>query len=183
MEATTQTTTKEYGNKKPVFAHSSLLYTLSAILTVPLLIDMCTACHLFSLWLAWLLFTLIGAISLIRLFFAFKQKCYKFAWCLLGQLALGAAVLTFFQLSYTNVIETPVSHPVTPAVVNIAPPVIEHDSVKRDSVYHPAMEDIKDKEEKMKEEEYNKEKQLIKQKELRELERFREMERYREEEH
>ena len=118
---------------KPEFKHSTLLYGLSAILAVPLLIDMCTACHLFSLWLAWLLFTLICIISLIRLFFAFRQKCYKFAAGLLGQLILGAGVLTFFQLSYTNVIETPVSHPVTPAVVDIAPPIILHDSIKPDS--------------------------------------------------
>lgn len=116
--------------KKPVFSHDKLLYTLSAVLTVPLLIDMCTACHLFSLWIAWLIFTLIGAISLIRLFFAFRQKCFKFAFGLLGQLILGGLILTFFQLSYTNVIETPVSHPVTPAVVDIAPPVLIHDSVK-----------------------------------------------------
>ena len=116
--------------KKPEFAHSKLLYFLSAVLTVPLLIDICTACHFFSLWIAWLLFTLIGAISIIRLIFAFKQGCFKFAFGLLGQLALGGAVLTFFQLSYNNVIETPVSHPVTPAVVNIAPPILVHDSVK-----------------------------------------------------
>ena len=118
--------------KKPEFKHAKLLYALSAILCVPLLIDICTACHLFSLWIAWLLFTLIGAISLIRLFFAFRQKCYSFAYGLLGQLAAGAIVLTFFQLSYTNVIETPVSHPVTPALVNIAPPVLVHDSTKPD---------------------------------------------------
>ena len=116
--------------KTPIFSHSKLLYSLSAILTIPLLIDICTACHLFSLWIAWLLFILVGIISLIRLFFAFKQGCYNFAWGLIGQLALGGAVLTFFQLSYTNVIETPVSHPVTPAVVNIANPIIVHDSVK-----------------------------------------------------
>lgn len=119
--------------KKPEFSHYKLLYALSAILTVPLLIDICTACHLFSLWIAWLLFTLIVIISLIRLFFAFKQKCFKFAFGLLGQLILGGAVLTFFQLSYTNVIETPVSHPVTPAVVNIAPPIIVHDTIKSDT--------------------------------------------------
>lgn len=116
---------------KPSFSHDKLLYTLSAILTVPLLIDICTACRLFSLWIAWSLFTLIGAISLIRLIFAFKQHCYRFAWGLIGQLALGGIVLGFFQLSITNVIETPVSHPVDPAVVNIAPPVfVVHDSIK-----------------------------------------------------
>lgn len=139
MEATSKVRRLTY--PKPDFKHNKLLYTLSAILSVPLLIDMCTACHLFSLWLAWLLFTLIGAISLIRLIFAFKQKCFRFAFGLLGELALGAAVLTFFQLSYTNVIETPVSHPVTPAVVDIAPPVIIKDSVKPDDKPHIRPED------------------------------------------
>ena len=119
--------------QKPDFKHSKILYTISAILTVPLLIDICCACHLFSLWLAWLLFTLICAVSIIRLIRAFSQKCYKFAFGLIGQLALGALVLAFFQLSYTNVIETPVSHPVTPAVVDIAPPDVIHDSVPDNS--------------------------------------------------
>ncbi|MCH5232988.1 MAG: hypothetical protein J1E78_05045 [Muribaculaceae bacterium] len=116
---------------RPVYKHSKVLYTISAILTIPLLIDICTACHLFSLWIAWLLFTIICGISAVRLWFGFSQKCYKFAWGLIAQLLLGAGVLTFFQLSYTNVIETPVSHPITPAVVNIAPPVIEHDTVPK----------------------------------------------------
>lgn len=114
---------------KPNFKYSKILYVISAILTVPLLIDICCACHLFSLWIAWLLFTLIGIVSLIRIINAFRQHCYKFAACLVGQLTLGAAVLAFFQLSYTNIIETPVSHPVTPAVVDIAPPIIDHDTV------------------------------------------------------
>ena len=120
--------------KKPSFKHSKLLYGISAILTIPLLIDICTACHLFPLWLAWCLLTLIGVICCIRLWFAFSQHCYKFAWGLIGQLLLGGAVLTFFQLSYTNVIETPVSHPVTPAVVDIAPPeIVGIDSVSKSS--------------------------------------------------
>lgn len=120
--------------KTPVFKHSKLVYAISAILTIPLLIDICTACHLFPLWLAWFLFTLVFIVSCLRLWFAFSQHCYKFAWGLIGQLFLGGAVLTFFQLSYTDVIETPVSHPVTPAVVNIAPPVIEGlDSVAKKS--------------------------------------------------
>lgn len=115
---------------KPVFKHSKLLYAISAILTIPLLIDICTACHLFSLWIAWLLLFLIAGISAVRLWFAFSQKCYKFAWGLIGQLLLGAGVLIFFQLSINNVIETPVSHPITPDVVDIAPPVILPDSSK-----------------------------------------------------
>lgn len=108
--------------KKPVFKHSGMWYTISALLTIPLLIDICTACHLFSLWIAWLLLILIGIVSIIRLVFAFRQHCYKFAWGLIGQVLLGVVVLLFFQLSYTNVIETPVSHPVTPALVDIAAP-------------------------------------------------------------
>lgn len=115
---------------KPTFKYANVLYVISAILSIPLLIDICTACHLFSLWLAWLLFIIICGISIARLWFGFAQKCYKFAFGLIGQLLLGAAVLTFFQLSYTNVIETPVSHPVTPAVVDLAPPVIDLDSAK-----------------------------------------------------
>ena len=114
---------------KPTFKHSKTLYIISAVLTLPLLIEICTACHLFSLWIAWLLFTAICGISFVRLWYGFAQKCYKFAWGLIGQLLLGGAVLTFFQLSYTNVIETPVSHPVTPAVVDISLPIISGDSI------------------------------------------------------
>lgn len=117
--------------KKPVFKYSKVWYTVSAILTIPLLIDMCTACHLFSLWIAWLLFILIGAISIVRLWFGFRQSCYKFCWGLIGQLLLGAGVLIFFQLSYNKVIETPVSHPVTPAVVDIQDPFLSIDSAHK----------------------------------------------------
>lgn len=120
--------------KKPEFKHSRLLYAISAALTIPLLIDICTACHLFSIWIAWLLLFLIGVVCIIRLVFAFRQHCYKFAFGLIGQFLLGAAVLTFFQLSYTNVIEDAVSHPVTPAVIDIAPPVLSHDTVKASNV-------------------------------------------------
>lgn len=116
---------------KPVFKHSNVWYTISAILTIPLLIDICTACHLFSLWLAWLLFFLICIISIVRLWFGFRQHCYKFSWGLIGQLVLGAGVLIFFQLSVNRVIETPVSHPVTPAVVNIIDPLENLDSVHK----------------------------------------------------
>lgn len=129
-------------NQKPVFKYSGFLFILSAILTVPLLIDICTACNLFSFWIAWILFILICIISLIRLIYAFKQHCFKFAWSLIGQLFLGAAVLVFFQLSFNNVIETPVSHPVAPAVVDIAPPDLNKDSVP---AIHPHNEIIKAK--------------------------------------
>lgn len=115
--------------KKPVFKYSKVWFACSAILTIPLLIDMCTACHLFSLWIAWVLFILIGAISIVRLWFGFRQQCYGFSWGLIGQLLLGAAVLIFFQLSYNRVIETPVSHPITPAVVDITDPFAKPDSV------------------------------------------------------
>lgn len=133
---------------KPVYKYSKAAYTISAILSIPLLIDICTACHLFSLWIAWLLFTLICVVSAIRLWFAFSQKCYKFAWGLIAQLCLGAGVLIFFQLSYTNVIETPVSHPVTPAVVNIAPPIINHDSLPHDVIKHSHSEKYEKKSDK-----------------------------------
>ncbi|MCH5231466.1 MAG: hypothetical protein J1F43_06695 [Muribaculaceae bacterium] len=116
---------------KPVFKYSKIWYAASAILTIPLLIDICTACHLFSLWIAWLLFILIGAISCVRLWFGFRQHLYKFSWGLIGQLLLGAAVLIFFQLSYNRVIETPVSNPITPAVVNITDPFHELDSTHK----------------------------------------------------
>lgn len=131
--------------EKPVFKYSKWWYAASAILTIPLLIDICTACHLFSLWIAWLLFILIGAISIVRLWFAFSQHLYKFAWGLIGQLFLGAAVLVFFQLSYNKVIETPVSHPVTPAVVNIADPLTALDSTHKATQKH-GVENVKTKE-------------------------------------
>lgn len=114
---------------KPVFKYANLLYWIAAIMAIPLLIDFCTACHLFPLWLAWILLFAIVAVSCVRLWFGFSQKCYKFAWGLIGQILLGVGILIFFQLSYNNVIETPVSHPVTPAVVDIAPPQIKIDSV------------------------------------------------------
>lgn len=118
--------------KTPVFKYSKIWFAISAILTIPLLIDICTACHLFSLWIAWLLFVLIGAISIVRLWFGFRQHLYKFCWGLIGQLLFGAAVLVFFQLSYNRVIETPVSNPITPAVVDISDPFVK-DSIHKDS--------------------------------------------------
>lgn len=118
---------------KPVFKYYKLLYAISAVLSIPLLIDICTACHLFSLWIAWLLFFLICIVSFFRLWFGFRQKCYKFSWGLVGQLLLGAGVLIFFQLSYNRVIETPVSHPVTPAVVDIVDPFLKLDSTHKSS--------------------------------------------------
>lgn len=116
---------------KPVFKYSKVWYVVSAILTIPLLIDICTACHLFSLWIAWLLFFIICLISFVRLWFGFRQHLYKFSWGLIGQLLLGAGVLIFFQLSYNRVIETPVSDPVTPAVVDITDPFLSLDSAHK----------------------------------------------------
>lgn len=120
--------------QKPQFKYSKLCYAVSAVLSIPLLIDICTACHLFSLWIAWLLLILIGAVSCIRLWFGFKQHLYKFSWGLIGQLLLGTAVLVFFQLSYNRVIMTPVSHPVTPAVVNISDPFLTVDSIHKQEI-------------------------------------------------
>ena len=116
---------------KPIFKYSKVFYAVSAILTIPLLIDMCTACHLFPLWIAWILFFMILGVSIVRLWHAFSQHLYKFAWGLIGQLALGAAVLLFFQLSVNRVWETPVSNPVTPAVVDIVNPFQALDSVHK----------------------------------------------------
>ena len=124
--------------KKPVFKYSKVAYCISAVLTVPLLIDICTACNLFSFWIAWILLILIGIVSIVRLVFAFRQHCYKFAYGLIGQLLLGVAILMFFQLSFNNVIETPVSHPVAPAVVDIAPPVLSPDSLANTNAHKEA---------------------------------------------
>lgn len=110
--------------KKPIFKHCNTVYTVSWILTVPLLINICTGCNLFSFWVSWLLFILILALSSVRLVFGFKQHCYKFSWGLLAQLLAGALILAFFQLSFNKVIKTPVSDPVTPAKLTIAPPKI-----------------------------------------------------------
>lgn len=143
--------------KTPVFKYSNVWFAASAVLTIPLLIDMCTACHLFSLWIAWLLFFLICLISIVRLVHAFAQHLYKFAWGLIGQLLLGAAVLIFFQLSYNRVIETPVSNPLTPAVVNIADPLVKPDTLRRDSLKTDSLrkieEERKEKKEELKEKE------------------------------
>lgn len=118
--------------KKPVFKHCNTVYTISWILTIPLLINICTGCNLFSFWVSWLLFFLILIISVIRLVHGFKQHCYKFCWGLIAQLALGAVVLGFFQLSFNNVIETPVSDPVTPTELSITPPKAFADSISKD---------------------------------------------------
>ncbi len=116
--------------KKPVFPHCNTIYTISWILTVPILIDISTACTLFSFWIVWLLFFLVSILSIIRLWHGFAQKCYKFSFGLLAQLALGAAILGFFQLSFNDVIQTPLSHPKTPDIVEIANPMLEVDSLK-----------------------------------------------------
>lgn len=128
---------------RPIFKYSNIWYWASAVLTIPLLIDMCTACHLFSLWIAWALFILICLISCVRLWYGFSQHLYKFSWGLIGQLVLGAVVLIFFQLSYNRVIETPVSNPVTPAVVNIADPLVKPDSVHKTSSKKEGVREVK----------------------------------------
>lgn len=116
--------------KKPVFSYSNSLFTLSWLLTVPILIDISTACTLFSFWIVWLLYALVLIISIIRLWHGFAQKCYKFCFSLFGQLALGAIILVFFQLSFNNVIHTPFSKARTPDIVDIANPVLVADSAK-----------------------------------------------------
>lgn len=116
--------------KKPVFSYCNTLFTISWILTVPILIDISTACTLFSFWLVWLLYFLVLIISIIRLWHGFAQKCYKFCFSLFGQLALGAIILGFFQLSFNNIIHTPFSKARTPDIVDIANPVLVVDSAK-----------------------------------------------------
>jgi|GEM_PF-1977340 hypothetical protein len=109
--------------KKPVFAHCNTLFTISWILTLPILIDICTGCTLFSFWVVWVFFIAVLIISIIRIIHGFRQGCNKFSWGLMAQLVLGAAVLLFFQLSFNRVIQTPVSNPIAPDVVNIVNPI------------------------------------------------------------
>lgn len=123
--------------KKPVFNHCNTIYTIAWILTIPLLINICTACNLFPLWLSWTLYFLVLILSIIRLVHGFKQHCYKFAWGLIAQLLLGAIVLTFFQLSVNKVIKTPVSDPITPTELKIKTPAIV------DSINNAAKDSIK----------------------------------------
>lgn len=140
--------------KKPVFNHSNTLYTISWILTVPILIDISTACTLFSFWIVWLLFTLVFILSSIRIWHGFAQRCFKFSWSLISQLLLGAAILAFFQLSFNNIIHSPFSHSVTPDVVEVANPVLVVDSaeLKTDHAQHNAgtKDDVKKDPEKSK---------------------------------
>lgn len=120
--------------KKPLFKHCNTIYTISWILTIPLLINICTGCNLFSFWVSWFLFALIFIISVIRLIHGFSQHCYKFSWGLIAQLALGAVILAFFQLSFNRVIVTPVSDPVTPDKLSIKVPAIIDDTIHNDHV-------------------------------------------------
>lgn len=122
--------------KKPVFAHCNTLFTISWILTLPILIDICTGCTLFSFWVVWVFFIAVLIISIIRIIHGFRQGCNKFSWGLMAQLVLGAAVLLFFQLSFNRVIQTPVSNPIAPDVVNIVNP-IRQDSAIQDGASCP----------------------------------------------
>ncbi len=115
---------------KPQFNHSNTIYTISWILTVPILIEISTACTLFSMWIAWVLFFLVALLSLIRIWHGFAQKCYKFSISLFSQLVLGFIVLGFFQLSFNNVFHTPFSHSLKPDIVEVANPVLVVDSTK-----------------------------------------------------
>lgn len=138
--------------KKPVFNYSNALYTISWILTVPILIDICTACTLFPVWIVWVLFAIVLIISTVRIIHGFAQRCFKFSWGLIAQLLVGAAILTFFQLSFNHVIETPVSNSVTPDVLEIANPIqlndssASHDNKKaKDTVRKASSEKVKHK--------------------------------------
>lgn len=119
--------------KKPEFPYSNILFTISWILTVPILIDISTACTLFSFWVVWFLFILVFLISAVRLWHGFAQKCYKFCFSLISQLCLGFIILGFFQLSFNNVIHTPFSHQIAPDIVEITNPVLVADSAKSKS--------------------------------------------------
>lgn len=127
--------------KKPVFNHCNTAFTISWILTLPILIDICTACTLFSFWLVWVFFFTVLAISVIRLVHGFRQKCYKFCWALIAQLLAGAAILLFFQLSFNDVIKTPVSNPVASDDVSITNPINIVDSARIEGAYCPVDSD------------------------------------------
>ena len=121
--------------KKPLFRYSNTVYNISWILTVPILIEISTACTLFSLWIAWFLYILVLILSIIRLVHGFAQRCYKFCWSLIAQLLLGAIILGFFHLSFNNVIHSPFSHSVAPDVVEVANPVLVADSTKNKTLH------------------------------------------------
>lgn len=130
--------------KKPQFPHCNTLYTIGWILTIPILIEISTCCTLFSIWIAWLLLFIVTIISGIRVFQGFRQKCYKFSWGLLAQVALGFVILAFFQLSFNHTIQTPMSHPVTGDVVEVSEPIIlPHDSTPHNIEVKP-VDTIKD---------------------------------------
>lgn len=122
--------------KKPVFNHCNTVFTISWILTLPILIDICTGCTLFSFWIVWIFYFAVLGISIIRLVHGFRQKCYGFCWGLIAQLLLGAAILLFFKLSFNDIINTPVSHAVVPDDVEITNPVVA-DSSKKEGAYCP----------------------------------------------
>lgn len=128
--------------KKPVFNHSSIVFTISWILTLPILIDICTGCTLFSFWIVWLFYLAVLIISIIRLAHGFRQKCYKFCWGLIAQLLLGAGILLFFQLSFNDVIQTAVSHPVMSYTLDVKDPIAENDSARMEGAYCPRDSDI-----------------------------------------
>lgn len=112
--------------KKPQFRHSDALYTATWLLAIPILVEICTACTLYSMWIAWVLLFFVAVLVIWRMVFALKQKCWAFAGSLFGQLALAVAILIFFQLSFNNVIQTPLSHPVSTDVVEVSNPIQQH---------------------------------------------------------
>lgn len=108
--------------KKPVFHYSDTLYTISWILTLPILLDICTACTLFSFWLVVLLYFIVLGINIVRIGHGVAQKCWKFCLTLFFELLAGAIILAFFQLSFKGIINTPFSHAKAPDVVQISNP-------------------------------------------------------------
>lgn len=111
--------------KKPVFHYSNTLYTISWILTLPILLDICTACTLLSFWLVVLLYFIVLGLNLIRIWHGIAQKCWKFCISLFLQLLAGALILAFFQLSFKGIINTPFSHSDAPDIVEIENPATD----------------------------------------------------------
>lgn len=111
--------------KKPVFHYSNTLYTISWILTLPILLDICTACTLFSFWLVGLLYFIVLGLNIIRIWHGLAQKCWKFCISLFLQLLAGALILAFFQLSFKGIINTPFTHSDAPDIVEIANPATD----------------------------------------------------------
>lgn len=115
--------------KRPQSRFDYPLYTATWIIALPILVEICTGCTLFSLWIAWVLMAVVTILVVWRGTIAARQKCWSFVASLASQWLVGVGILVFFQLSFNNVIETPVSHPVSEDVVDVANPIQHADSV------------------------------------------------------